>query len=74
MNEVSIMEYLRDMQMMEGWQIVEKFINERIEDNRSRLESCDIEDVEKHRHKIDAYKSIFRFIEDSIDAGLSSPP
>lgn len=51
-------EAIRQMQQSIGWEIVSKFINKKIEQNKKELMSCLIEDVIKHRAKVKAYESI----------------
>ena len=68
------MENLREMKLTEGWTMVEAFINRQIEASKSRLETCPLEEVEKHRHKMEAYRSVLRYIDDQIEKGLTVVP
>ena len=54
------------MLQTEGWEIAERFINSRIDDHRKQLEYCQLEDVPKHRHMIQAYQSITTHINEQI--------
>ena len=72
LDEVGVMEYLRDMRDMEGWQLVETFINDRIKDHTDQLLTCEMEDIRKHRERVEAYKSVLLYVEDEIEKGMEA--
>lgn len=74
MDEVGRMEVLREMLLTEGWQLVEKFIHEKIIDCRSRLETCDLDYVIRIREQIQTYKSVLQYVEDTIEEGIINMP
>ena len=72
MDEVAKMELLRDMKDTEGWKLVDTYISDRIKDHTNQLITCPIEAIEKHRQRIEAYKSVLLYVEDEIEKGMVS--
>ncbi len=69
MDEIARMEAVQNMLDTDGWPILEKFIRERIEDHRNQLLRCPIEDITKHRERVEAYNSVFLYIQQVLDEG-----
>lgn len=53
---------IRYMTQCEGWQIIEQFIQQRIDDNKNKLMSCELEKVPEHRAAAKALESVFLHI------------
>ena len=53
----------------DGWQVVDEYLKQRIQDHKDQLMSCDIEDVVKHRAKAEALRSVLLYLQDIIDEG-----
>jgi len=49
-----------------GWQVVEVYIEARIADHIGQLMTCSIEDVPKHRAKVEALKGIGVFVAECL--------
>lgn len=60
---------IRYMKQCEGWQIVEQFMQDRIDDNKSKLMSCSIEKVPEHRAAAKALESVFLHINKIVNEG-----
>lgn len=52
-------ELIRQFKMTEGWKMLERYLNARIDDLKSRLETCPIDDVPAVRSELRALRSIF---------------
>lgn len=52
-------ELIRQFKMTEGWKMLERYLNARIDDLKSRLETCPIDDVPAVRSELRAFRSIF---------------
>lgn len=52
-------ELIRQFKMTEGWKMLERYLNARIDDLKSRLETCPIDDVSVVRSELRAFRSIF---------------
>jgi hypothetical protein len=63
-------EAIRQMKQMEGWRIVEDYIEKKQEYHKLQLLSCSLEEVMKHRNMIEAYKSIPIHLEGIIKESL----
>lgn len=72
MDEVALMEQMRDMKDTEGWQLVEQYIKNRIEDNKNRLMTCPIEDIEKHRERVKTLESVLLYADEVIEQGMET--
>ena len=59
MDDEQIKQDIENMLSSDGWQHVKSFIDDRILDHKNQLQTCALEDVMKHRHKIEAYTSIY---------------
>lgn len=57
-------EMIRQFKMTEGWSMLERYLNYRIEDCRSKLETCPIERVESVRSELRAFQSVFTHLEE----------
>jgi len=62
-------EVLREMLAGEAWQFVQDYIGGRITYHTRQLLSCDMEEVPKHRAKVEAFNSVLLFIQDAIEYG-----
>jgi len=62
-------ESLQQMIDGEGWGYVQEYINERIADHTNQLLTCKLEDVMKHRTKVEAFNSVLLFVKDAIEEG-----
>lgn len=60
---------LRNLASTEGWAYVESFMQERMEDSKNRLLTCELEEVAKHRARVEALQSVFIFIQKTIEEG-----
>lgn len=67
----SLAELMREMVDSEAWQCVEGYIKDRIEDHKKQLMTCQIEDVIKHRAKVEAYGSVLLHVQHMMAAGQS---
>lgn len=52
-------ELIQQFKMTEGWAMLERYLNGRISDCKSQLETCPIDKVESVRSELRAYQSIF---------------
>ena len=59
-------EALRQMIDGDGWPYVQNYIEKRITDHTNQLLTCKIEDVIKHRAKVEALNRVLLFVKDSI--------
>lgn len=50
----------------EGWRLVEQYLNDRMAEHTSRLLTCPLEDVEKHRARYNALNGVFIFMQEII--------
>lgn len=62
-------EALQQMLDGDGWPLVKTFIDDRIKYHTDQLLSCRLEDVPKHRVRVETYNSVFLFIRDAIEEG-----
>jgi hypothetical protein len=60
---------IRYMIQCEGWQIIEQFMTQRIDDNKNKLMSCDLEKVPEHRAAAKALESVFLHINQIVNEG-----
>ena len=60
-------EALQQMIDGEGWPHVKDYIERRITDHRNQLMTCKLEDVTKHRAKVEAYSSVLLYVKDAIE-------
>lgn len=67
-------EALRRMLDGDGWPLVRNFIDGRIKYHTDQLLTCKLEDVAKHRDMVEAYKSVFIFINEAIEESYSKYP
>lgn len=67
MDEVQLREDIEHLIETLGWQHVQRFIEARIEHHKNQLQTCALDDVMKHRHKIEAYNSIFTEINSILE-------
>jgi hypothetical protein len=63
------MDAIKEMTQSEGWEILEQFINDRIEENKNRLMACELKDVIKHRERVGALNSVLLYIKSTIEEG-----
>jgi len=62
-------ESLQEMVDGEGWGYVKEYIEARITDHKAQLMTCQIEDVTKHRAKVESLNSVLLFVQDAIEEG-----
>lgn len=53
---------VRYMKQSEGWQIIEQFMQQRIDDNKNKLLSCELDKVPEHRAAAKALDAVFLHI------------
>lgn len=53
----------------DGWPHVQNYIERRIADHTNQLLTCKIEDVLKHRAKVETFNSVLLFVKDAITEG-----
>ncbi len=69
MDEIARMEAVQCMLDTDGWPVIEKYIRERIEDHKNQLLRCPIEEITKHRERVEAYNSVLLYVRQVIDEG-----
>ena len=69
-----VREALDQMEMSDGWQLVRKYIDDRIADHTNQLLTCDIEKVPLHRNSIDTLKLIYVHIESLKSTEVEQQP
>lgn len=78
MDEVARMEAVQYMLDTDGWPVIEKFIRERIEDHKNQLLRCPVEEITKHRERVEAFNSVLLYVRQVIDEGrealMEQPP
>ena len=67
----SLAELMREMVDSEAWQCVEGYIKGRIEDHKNQLMTCQMDEVVKHRAKVEAYGSVLLHVQSLMAAGQS---
>ncbi|MCG3771866.1 MAG: hypothetical protein JW384_03063 [Nitrosomonadaceae bacterium] len=63
-------EAIRQMRETDGWLIVAKFLEEKLEYHRTALLNCPLEEVMKHRQMLETYRSIPVHLEGIIQDSL----
>lgn len=71
-DDIARMEAVQCMLDTDGWPILEKFIRERIDDHKNQLLRCSIDDITKHRERVEAYNSVFLYIQQTLDEGMEA--
>lgn len=61
-------EVLREMLAGEGWQFVQEYMEGRIAYHTKQLLICDMEEVPKHRAKVEAFNSVLLFIQEALES------
>lgn len=69
MDDIEKMEHLLAMVETAGWLMVQEFIEARLEDCKAQLVNCPLSEVIPLRKKIEAYVSIFNYINGVIIEG-----
>jgi hypothetical protein len=60
---------IRYMKQCEGWQIIEQFMKARIDDNKNKLMTCELDRVPEHRSAAKALESVFLHIKQIENEG-----
>jgi hypothetical protein len=60
---------IRYMIQSEGWQLIEQFMQARIDDSKNKLMSCELEKVPEHRAAAKALESVFFHIKQIVNEG-----
>lgn len=64
-------ESLQQMIDSDGWVYAQDFIERRIADHTNQLLTCKLDDVVKHRAKVEAFNAVLLFVKDAIEEGNS---
>lgn len=69
MDDIQIMHAILELKNTDGWQIIEQFIKDKMEDSKSRLLKCELKDVIKHRSRYESFKQVLFYIDSLITKG-----
>lgn len=58
---------IQDLISSNGWQYVESFIKNRVDDCKAKLVTCKLDEVMDNRSKIIAYGTIDSFIKEALE-------
>lgn len=63
----SHVEHFSNLVTSEGWELMRSWLDEKITYHKDQLVNCKVEDVEKHRNMISAFKAVLNHPHDAIE-------